>query len=202
MSLLFDELEANKRQIGELAAVSPEVRARVVRYKERLMSVLDAVDEHTTAFRRRLVASAQRNFGALPAEALPWFGESVILAATAWEIHDLCEALKANHELAVAFNPDLNLTEDVTQVCATRVPTREELFEQMVAASGDIWVVAKETYSDIEASAPTMSDLGEYLATAKKAAVELSEETKSGSKSLWGKARKKLRNDTEEPVEQ
>lgn len=199
--LLVEELEANKSQIRLLAAVNPGVRAKVVRYKDRQMPLADAVDEHTTAVRRRLVTSAQRNFGAMPAEALPWFGMSVILAATAWEVFDLCEALKDNHELAVAFNPGLKLSKDVTQVCATHLPSREELFEQIVAAPGDVWTVAQETYSDIEATAPTMSDLGGYLATAKTATAEFTAQTKSGSKSLWEKARQKLRSDNDEPVE-
>ena len=172
------------------------MRARVVHYKDKQLPLSAAVAEHTTSVRRRLVGSAQRNFAAMPAEALPWFGVSVILAATAWEVFDLCEALKDNHELAVAFNPGLKMTDDIAQVCATKVPTHEELFDQMASAPSGIWERAKETYSNMEVSAPSIVDLGTYVAAAKTTAIKLSEEAQNESKSLWQKANEKLQNDS------
>ncbi|MDF3351930.1 hypothetical protein HKX17_17670 [Sulfitobacter sp. KE34] len=197
-NLLVEELEANKRQIGELTVVSPDVRARVVHYKDKQLPLSAAVAEHTTTTRRRLVGSARRNFAAMPAEALPWFGVSVILAATAWEVYDLCEALKDNHELAVAFNPDLKMTEDIAQVCATKVPTREELVDQMASAPSGIWERAKETYSNIEVSAPSMADLGAYIVAAKTTAHKLNEQAQSKSQSLWQRANEKFQGDSGE----
>ncbi|MSU91720.1 hypothetical protein GE300_19255 [Rhodobacteraceae bacterium 2CG4] len=208
-SLLVEELEDNKREISRLGSVSPEVRARMVRYKGEQMPLSDAVNEHTTAVRRRLVASAQRNFGAMPAEALPWFGISVVLAATAWEMADLCEALKDNYDLAIAFNPDLQRAQDVDQICAIEIPKKEELFEQMAAAPADIWDTAKKTYKNIDAAAPSVSDAAEYMTTvsssigtwmkqaginvenfwekALNTADELSEQAGNETKTLWGK---------------
>jgi hypothetical protein len=159
LALLSTELDANRRQIGELA----DVNNRIVRYKGKAMPIKAAVNEHTTGVSHRLALSAYRNFGSMPAEALPYFGVSVILAATAWEVYDLCEALKDNYELAVAFNPDLAMTEEVRKVCAIKVPSQEELMEQVLSKPGQIWESANESYQGIDISLPSWSEIREYM---------------------------------------
>ncbi len=98
----------------------------------------------------------------------------------------MCEALKDNYALALAFNPDLEMTDDVTRVCATRVPTTAELLDQIIAAPAEIWGVANDTYENLSMPIPTWTELREYLSAVKQVEPEMSEGT--GSDTLWDKA--------------
>lgn len=76
----------------------------------------------------RSVKGAVRNITAMAAEAVPVLGTTVIVAVTAWDVHDACENLKDLNEVSTVLETE---TEDDTKVCGLRVPTKDEVMDQV-----------------------------------------------------------------------
>ena len=67
----------------------------------------------------RSLKSITRNVSSGVVKAIPALGTGVILAATAWDVHDTCETLKDINELNRVFD---HPPEDQTEVCGMHVP--------------------------------------------------------------------------------
>lgn len=85
-------------------------------------------------------------------ESLPWIGTAVIVGVTALELKDLCDTIRDMNALKIAFNPELEPSEDELTVCSARVPSRQELWASTKASPGVAWAKAKEL-------TPTLEDL-------------------------------------------
>lgn len=71
----------------------------------------------------RVVTNAARNLSSVSAQTIPVIGTGIVLAVTAWDIHDACETLKDINEVNAVF--DLERSDQMT-VCGMKVPTRAE----------------------------------------------------------------------------
>lgn len=76
----------------------------------------------------RSMTNATRNVSSVFAEAIPIVGTGIMLAVTAWDIHDACETMKDINELNTVFD---HQQEDQTKVCGMKVPTKEEVLAQI-----------------------------------------------------------------------
>lgn len=106
-------LEKSHRELGakhsELMRISSK-RAEVVKVASKRLAT-------------RAVTNAARNVSSVTAQTIPMIGTGIVLAVTAWDIHDACETLKDINEVNAVF--DLDRSDQMT-VCGMKVPTRAE----------------------------------------------------------------------------
>jgi hypothetical protein len=127
-----------------------------VTYRGAKRSVREAVKDTSTRVSRRVATASARNVGSMAGEAMPVIGVGVIVAATAWELHDACEMIKDLHELDVAFNPEDAI--DAREVCGMQAPTNAELWQTIRQSPGDAWKRVRGLYDNL----PDVSFTGTY----------------------------------------
>jgi len=132
---LTEKLALERSAKRQLQAELSETAAR----RASLRVKREAVDTITDRISRRTARSASRDVGSMVGEAIPYAGIAIIVGATTLELKDLCDTMKDMQELKEIFNPDAAPDENVTTVCAMKVPTKEEIWIMVKAAPGDAW---------------------------------------------------------------
>lgn len=137
----------------KLARMSDEVatlrKPRTVSYRGQQRLLGEAVSDTSTRVSRRMATAAARNAGSVAAEAIPIAGIAVIVAVTAWDIHDSCETMKDLHALDLAFNPQADRDPEITEVCGMTVPTRDEVWAAVRSSPGAAWDMAQQYVPDL-----------------------------------------------------
>ena len=87
-----------------------------------------AVLKTSTRVARRSLINTTRNVSSVFAEAIPILGTGIMLAVTAWDVHDACATLKDINELNSVFD---HPPEDQTKVCGMNVPTPKQVLTQI-----------------------------------------------------------------------
>lgn len=137
------ELEArNGKLVAENQRVKRELADSRVTYRGQTRYARDAVRDTSGRLAHRVMFASSRNVASVFAEALPFVGVGVVVAATAWEIKDSCEMMKDLHELDVAFNPESEF--DGTEVCGMEVPNRAEVWQAIRESPSAAWNGAQE----------------------------------------------------------
>lgn len=78
---------------------------------------------------RRTIANVERNVGSVFGEAIPYFGTTIMLSVTAWDVKDACDTLRQLEELegkGVRQPGDQTL-----KVCGMRVPSASEALQSV-----------------------------------------------------------------------
>jgi hypothetical protein len=183
-----EKLVLSKQTSKQLRKEIANPNKRIVTYKGKKMALSQAVETTSGSIARRSAIAATRSVASMGGEALPVIGTSVIVAATGFELYDLCNTVKDMNDLKVAFDPSLKTEPEQTTICAMEVPTKEELWESTKASPGAAWNAAK-TYT------PTLEDIKNYefpdadwtgmWAASKDNAGWLKDETVDTSKDAW-----------------
>ena len=132
----------NDKLATENRRVKRELADTRVTYRGQTRHAREAVKDTSGRLARRVTFASSRNVASVFAEALPFVGVGVILAATAWEINDSCEMMKDLRELDLAFNPD-SATKG-TEVCGMEVPERAEVWKSIRESPAAAWNGAQE----------------------------------------------------------
>ncbi len=123
-AMLADERDASRKTKSTLAEMRKERDAA----RNRAKNLAERVN-------RRLLAAAARKVTVIPAKAIPGFGAGVIVAATAWELRDMCETMKDMSELTRTFDSETEPTAEAPTVCSMDVP--QDAFQWSREAWGD-----------------------------------------------------------------
>ncbi|WWR47690.1 hypothetical protein RZ517_05835 [Roseovarius sp. S88] len=184
---LASERTVTRRLRSEVGDVIPD---RVV-YRGRKVAVQEAVETTSNRISKRAVKTSSREIGAMAGEALPYVGIAVVVGATALELKDLCDTLKDMSELRRALDPGSAPSEDEQTVCATRVPTAEEVWETVKASPGNAWQSAKAavpTLEEIKSYELPDVDWEEYWDTSADWFASTADGAKSGVSRFWEKS--------------
>lgn len=84
----------------------------------------------------RSLTNASRNVSSVFAETIPIVGTGIILAVTAWDVHDACETLKDINKLNSVFD---HPQEDEVKVCGMKVPTKQEVLAKARANANAVY---------------------------------------------------------------
>lgn len=159
-----------------------DLTAGLVPFNGKKVALKAAVDETAEKIGKRSLKSATRNVSSMPGEAIPWLGTAVIVGVTALELYDLCETMKDMTELKRAFDPTLASSEEELEVCALKVPPKEEIIEVVKNSPKLAWNTAKDF-------TPTLAELKE-IEIPKINLEEVWGDTTSGAKDLTEKLKK------------
>jgi hypothetical protein len=149
----------------------------VIPFKGKKVALKTAVDETADVIGKRAVKTAKREVTSMPAEAIPYLGTAVIVGVTALEIYDLCATLKDMSALKRAFNPDFMQSDEELEVCAIKVPPKEEILAAVKASPKKAWEAAKE-------ATPSWSEL-QQLEVPDVTWSEMWSSTKEGTANKW-----------------
>jgi len=144
------ELAAEKTSNRILKSRYDEILDGLVTFKGKAVPVTKAVSQTVMQIGRRSSRSAARSVASMPGEAIPWIGTAVIVGVTSLEIRDLCLTMKDMTEFQRAFDPSFKTNEDDLEVCAIKVPPKEEIIAAVKASPGKAWEAAKEATPSLE----------------------------------------------------
>ena len=144
------ELAAEKTSNRILKSRYDEILDGLVTFKGKAVPVTKAVSQTVMQIGRRSSRSAARSVASMPGEAIPWIGTAVIVGVTSLEIRDLCLTMKDMTALQRAFDPSFKTNEDDLEVCAIKVPPKEEIIAAVKASPGKAWEAAKEATPSLE----------------------------------------------------
>lgn len=144
------ELAAEKTSNRILKSRYDKILDGLVTFKGKAVPVTKAVSQTVMQIGRRSSRSAARSVASMPGEAIPWIGTAVIVGVTSLEIRDLCLTMKDMTELQRAFDPSFKTNEDDLEVCAIKVPPKEEIIAAVKASPGKAWEAAKESTPSLE----------------------------------------------------
>lgn len=211
---------------GDLAAermVSRQLRSdladpgtRLVAFRGKKVAMRKAVDSTVDRISKRAMVTSGREVASMAGEAIPYVGISVIVAATAWELKDLCDTLIDMSELQRAFDPSAVPNEDEKTICAMKPPTKEEIWETAKSTPGEAWASAKEALPTLEEiksyEFPDIDLEGAWVATAegtgkawgatKDGVGAAASATKSATMNLMERTKAKFLGDDETAVEE
>lgn len=192
-----------KEQASELATMrvtNRQLKSQVrdlgmglVPFKGKKVALKTAVDETAEAVGSRALRTARREVASMPGEAIPYLGTAVIVTATALEVADLCATLKDMSALKKAFNPDLESSPEELEVCAIKIPPKDELVEIISRAPGQAWsgtIEALPTIDDLKSMELPDTSVEKIWDGTMKAGENLWVKTMDGSLSLYGKVGK------------
>lgn len=111
----------------------------------------DAVQKASKRMASRTIAGATRNIASLPGEAIPVLGTALIIGVTTWDIYDFCENLKDLNELNAVFEHQL---EDQDKVCGMKVPTKEQVMDEVRENWEEAYRTAADQINQIEVTVP------------------------------------------------
>jgi hypothetical protein len=150
---------------ARLTAAHEQALARArgpVRYRGADATVREAVKDTAERVSRRVATATARNVATLPGEALPYVGAAVAVAATAWEVKDACALMEEMAELAAAF--ELGASPETATVCGQPVPTRAQIWAEVVESPGDVWAEARGLVGEIPPlSRDTWTNLSAFI---------------------------------------
>ena len=144
------ELAAEKTSNRILKSRYDEILDGLVTFKGKAVPVTKAVSQTVMQIGRRSSRSAARSVASMPGEAIPWIGTAVIVGVTSLEIRDLCLTMKDMTALQRAFDPSFKTNEDDLEVCAIKVPPKEEIIAAVKASPGKAWEAAKKATPSLE----------------------------------------------------
>ena len=144
------ELAAEKTSNRILKSRYDEILDGLVTFKGKAVPVTKAVSQTVMQIGRRSSRSAARGVASMPGDAIPWIGTGVLVGVTSLEIRDLCLTMKDMTELQRAFDPSFKTNEDDLEVCAIKVPPKEEIIAAVKASPGKAWEAAKEATPSLE----------------------------------------------------
>jgi len=175
-----------KEQASELALERVSKRAMNQRFRDLAMGLVPfkgkkvalsaAVNETADTIGKRSLKSARNNIAAMPGEAIPWLGTSVIVGVTALELYDLCATIKDMNELKRAFNPSTSVTDEELTVCSMEVPSTEDILSAVKNSPSAAWAKAKDITPTLEEiKATEMPDFSSWWDEKQKNTSDLSE---------------------------
>lgn len=176
-SLLAAELATFRFTNRQLKSQVRDFGMGVIPFKGKKVALKTAVDETADVIGKRAVKTARREVTSMPAEAIPYLGTAVIVGVTALEIYDLCATLKDMSALKRAFNPDFMQSDEELEVCAIKVPPKEEILAAVKASPKKAWEAAKE-------ATPSWSEL-QQLEVPDVTWSEMWSSTKEGTANTW-----------------
>lgn len=132
---LAAERKAKQKATRELSEASAEIAALSIANK----AAKKEAAETAARVSARMKKAAVRETAAMPAEALPWLGTTVIVAATTLELADMCATIEDMSNLQNALDPSLDVLPEQAQVCGMKVPSKEEILEAAKSAPGKVW---------------------------------------------------------------
>ncbi len=136
----------------------------VQRQKNEIARAKNEAGTITRRVRDRWRSAAPREIAFMPAEALPVVGTTVIVAATAWELYDMCETMKDMAELERVFDPTVPDSENVATICSAQVPSRQDLVAMLADSPGTALKEAREYFNDLKApELPSWDDMEETV---------------------------------------
>lgn len=144
------ELAAEKTSNRILKSRYDDILGGLVTFKGEKVALKNAVAHTSEQIGKRSSRSAARNVASMPGEAIPWIGTAVIVGVTSLEIRDLCLTMKDMTALQRAFDPSFKTNEDDLEVCAIKVPPKEEIIAAVKASPGKAWEAAKEATPSLE----------------------------------------------------
>ena len=144
------ELAAEKTSNRILKSRYDDILGGLVTFKGEKVPLKNAVAHTSEQIGKRSSRSAARNVASMPGEAIPWVGTAVIVGVTSLEIRDLCLTMKDMTALQRAFDPSFKTNEDDLEVCAIKVPPKEEIIAAVKASPGKAWEAAKEATPSLE----------------------------------------------------
>ncbi len=176
------------RQANDLARTSAALAGeRNTRAKAR-----EQAGTITRRVKSRWRKAVPREIAAMPAEALPVVGTTVIVAATAWELYDICATVRDMAALEQVLDPEAAARGLAgPTICGADVPDRKELANElrervakMKEAPGAAWEAAHKSLSDPDVPAmPSWGDVEERM-------VQMDNSLRDFFKDNWENARK------------
>lgn len=140
LSGLLNEIEDRDDQIRELVDDLARPRGSdIVDYRGARITLANAVTDTNARIARRTVAAAARNSSSIVAQSIPYLGIAVVLGITAYDLKDSCDTTRDLHALDVAIDPSKEFGADETAVCGLRVPTKDEVWEDVKSGSFEAW---------------------------------------------------------------
>lgn len=141
----------------ESAALRRRLAEQRVDYRGKRVSRGQAVRDTVERVSRRTSTAVARNLGSMAGEALPVAGAAVVVAATAWELHDSCELMKELRALDAAFHPDDPVSDN--EVCGIEPPTLDMVWQAVSESPAAVWGAVVDLYGDLpKPSASTAYD--------------------------------------------
>ncbi len=140
---------------------SQRLKSDLARTSEKLTKVRATASTTVTRVTRRWQRAAAREVAVMPAEAIPALGAAVIVAATAWELSDICETMKDMSRLEEALSTGKgDSKKEEPTVCGTEVPKRQELLQMAKSAPLKVWNDAKHAGMDLADINPSEIEWG------------------------------------------
>lgn len=144
-------------ELARVQAVEREIRSQLTDASAQLATAhamrrdaMTATLNTTGRIGARIQKSAARELAAMPAEAIPYYGTAVIVAATTVELADMCATMIDLTELQKLFEPDIDVAEPELTVCGLQVPSREEIIAGLKEAPEKAWKGAIEAIPSSE----------------------------------------------------
>lgn len=138
---LNTERLAHRQTRQQLGAMSADLAtsSRVIRSegREAAAEIIEGISERTARTARREVA-------AMSAEAIPFWGTAIIVAATTLELRDMCQNIQDLDDLHRLLNPSADELEQDLTVCSMSVPTRNEIWEAARRSPQQVWSTARD----------------------------------------------------------
>lgn len=103
----------------------------------------DFVEETTQRVASRTTKVAVANVTSMAGEGIPVLGIALIVASVTFDLTSACDTMKDMDALRIALDPTLAPDPNSATVCATRVPTADEVWDDIKASPGAVWNAAK-----------------------------------------------------------
>ncbi|WP_144435564.1 hypothetical protein [Roseovarius atlanticus] len=137
------------KELKNLRAQNNELkRGRFVDFKGKRVRLDDAIKTASTGIQSRTKRVAAANVASAAGESIPFWGIAIIVGATTYELTSACDTMTDLYDLQVAIDPSQASEEDRKYVCGLRVPTREELWDDVKSSPGIAWTSAVNAYED------------------------------------------------------
>lgn len=142
------ELASTRELLAAMEADLADLRSqRSITFRGEQRLPREAMLEVADGIERRTVRAAAANSGAIFGEAVPFYGIAVIVAATSVELKLSCDTMNDLYDLSVALAPETAVPEERTEVCGLQVPTREEVWQGIVASPETVWTASVSAVS-------------------------------------------------------
>lgn len=137
---------AHRQTRSELTEVSSEMASsRLVRSETR-----EAAADIVEGISERTARSARREVAAMSAESIPFWGTTIIVAATALELRDMCQNVQDLGDLQRIIDPSAQDLEDRLTVCNMSVPSRSEIWESARRSPHQAWGAARDAMPTVD----------------------------------------------------
>ncbi|AUJ63891.1 hypothetical protein B9057_06005 [Aestuarium zhoushanense] len=151
------ELASNTADLATSRVIQRELRDQVVSMSEQIAATAIArrqtremISATVGRVGTRMQRGAGRSIASMPGQALPYVGATIVVAATAVEVADMCATMVDMVELQKLFDPDFVENEDQLTVCGLDVPDRQEIITAIKEAPEEVWNAAVEAFPNRE----------------------------------------------------